>query len=342
MAWVFGESFAHLIASDLTKKWNGFPSQWAIQSANPRVTGGKYVEVNTITGAFTKTIPASSTLVAGFGFYTTGGGSQDIRIVAFFDGGEQISLRIGGSGRLFVSRNGTTLATAVDSLNFGQWYYIEFKAVIHNTAGAYAVRVNGGTVNGIPDATNVNTRGSGTNNFATQVAFHDGSNHFSNTHRYSDIYVLDGQGTSLNDFLGDVRYEVLYPNGAGAYTQWTPSVGNNWETVDEAQANTTDYVTSTANDQIDSYTFTDLAGTPATIHVAVVNVFAQKTDAANKSIAIFCKASDGNETVGPDLALGTTWMVYQRVLKQEPDAGGGREWTAARINGSQFGVKSRP
>lgn len=344
MAWLFGESFAHLATADLTKKWNGFPPQWSIQSANPRVIGGKYIEVTTTTGAFAKTIPASATIIAGCGFYTTGGGTNDINIISFNDaGGEQISLRMqAGTGRLYVSRNGTTLAVSDASLNFAQWYYIEFKATIHNTAGAYAVRVNGATVSGIPDATNVNTRGTGTNNYAVQVLFHDGRNHSSNTHRYSDIYILDGQGTSLNNFLGDVRYEVIYPTGAGDYTQFTPSSGNNWETVDEERANTTDYVTSTADDQIDSYTFGDLPSNPATIHAVIVNVFAQKTDAANKSLAIFCKASDGNETVGPDLALGTTWMVYQRVLPQEPDAGGGRPWTAARVNGSQFGVKSRP
>ena len=344
MALLFGESFAHLATADLGKKWTGMPSQWAIQSADPRTPGGKYLQVASTTGAFARTIPASSTIIAGCGFWTTGGGPQDINIISFQDaGGEQISLRLqAGTNRLFVSRNGTTLATSVGGLNAAQWYYIEFKATIHNTAGAYAVRLNGAAVAGIPDATNVNTRGTGTNNSASQVLFHDSRNHVSNTHRYADIYILDGTGTVLNDFLGDVRYDVLYPNGAGAYTQWTPSAGANWETVDEAQANTTDYVTSTVDNQIDSYAFGDLSGSPATVHAVIVNVFAQKTDAANKSIAIFCKASDGNESTGPDLALSTGWMVYQRVLPQEPASGGDRAWTAARVNGSEFGVKSRP
>jgi hypothetical protein len=344
MAWLFGDSFHHLAIGDLSKKWTQVPSNSSIESTSPRFSGGKYIEFASASSYLRKTVGSSPTLIAGVAFYTSGLTSNDLNIITFFDGStEQISLRLTlASQTLYVSRNGTTLATASIGLNSATWYYIEFKATIHNTAGAYAVRLNGAAVPGIPDATNVNTRGGTANNFANAVGLHDNRNHLSNVFRYTDFYLLDNSGASLNDFLGDVRYDVLYPSGAGTYAQFTPSSGSNYENVDESPANTTDYVTSTADNQIDSYQFADLSVSAATIHVVVVNAFAQKTDTGAKSLAIFCKASDGNETAGPDQTLGTSWLVYQRALAQEPAAGGDRPWTVARVNGCEFGVKSRP
>jgi hypothetical protein len=345
MAWLFGDSFHHLAIGDLSKKWTQVPTtNTSIQSANPRFSGGKYLELTSSSGTIRKTVANSPTLIAGVAFYTSGVASNDLNIITFFDGSsEQISLRIAvGSQTLYVSRNGTTLATSTIGLNNATWYYIEFKATIHNTAGAYAVRLNGVPVPGIPDATNVNTRGGTANNFANVAGLNDGRTHLGSVFRYTDFYLLDNSGASLNDFLGDVRYDVLYPSGAGTYAQFTPSAGSNYENVDESPANTTDYVTSTGDNQIDSYQFADLSVSAATIHAVIVNAFAQKTDTGAKSLAIFCKASDGNETAGPDQVLGTSWLVYQRVLEQEPAAGGDRPWTVARVNGCEFGVKSRP
>jgi hypothetical protein len=346
MAFIFGDSFHHLSQPDLNKKWSN--TVGGSIGSPARFAGSKYFAPNNGSGSLQLLNVGGnkSTLIAGFAFYVAGTFSNDLSIISFRDSGsEQISLRLGGSTlKLYVSRNGTTLATANVALNGGAWYYIEFRATIHNTAGAYAVRVNGVPIDGISDATNVNTRGSGTNNFANQVWMHDSANHLIGTghFRYSDFYLLDNSGSSLNDFLGDVRYDVLYPSGAGTYAQFTPSAGSNYETVDESPANTTDYVTSTADNQIDSYQFADLSVSAATIHAVIVNAFAQKTDTGAKSLAIFCKASDGNETAGPDQVLGTSWLVYQRVLAQEPAAGGDRPWTVARVNGCEFGVKSRP
>jgi hypothetical protein len=347
MAFLFGESFHHLSQADLNKKWNNTIGG-SISTSGARFTGSKYFAPDNNSGSLQAfNLGNKSTLIVGFAFYVAGTFTNDLNICSLRDnGGEQISLRLTSGGLLlYVSRNGTTLATATTALAGSAWHYIEFKATIHNTAGAYAVRVNGAQIAGISDATNVNTRGSGTNNFANQVWFHDGANHLIGTghFRYGDVYILDNTGAApLNNFLGDVRYDVLYPDGAGDYSQWTPTSGANYTNVDESPANQTDYVESTADDQIDSYSFADMSVAASTIYVVQVNAYAQKTDAGDKSLAIFCKASDGTESVSADQALGSSWLVYRRILPEEPYAGGTRPWTVARVNGSQFGVKSRP
>jgi hypothetical protein len=347
MAFLFGDSFHHLSQADLTKKWANSPANSSIGTSDARFPGSKYLAMaSTAASLQAFNLGNKSTLIVGFAFWVSGTFGNDLNMCSLRDNGnEQLSLRLTSGGLfLYVSRNGTTLATATTALNGGAWYYIEFKATIHNTAGAYAVRVNGAPIAGISDATNVNTRGSTTNNYANQVWFHDGSVHGAgNSFRYGDVYILDDTGPApLNNFLGDVRYDVLYPDGAGAYSQWTPTSGANYTTVDESPANQTDYVESTADDQIDSYSFADMSVAASTIYVVQVNAYAQKTDAGNKSLAIFCKASDGTESVSADQALGSSWLVYRRILPEEPYSGGTRPWTVARVNGSQFGVKSRP
>jgi hypothetical protein len=346
MAFLFGDSFHHLSQADLNKKWNNTVSG-SIGTSDARFPGSKYFSPGFGSGSLQAfNLGNQSTLIVGFAFWVSGTFANDLNICSLRDnGGEQLSLRLDDDGLLlYVSRNGTTLATATTVLNGGAWYYIEFKATIHNTAGAYAVRVNGAPIAGISDATNVNTRGSGTNNYANQVWFHDGGFHGSgSSFRYSDVYILNDTGPApLNDFLGDVRYDVLYPDGAGAYSQWTPTSGANYTNVDESPANQTDYVESTGDDQIDSYSFADMSVAASTIYVVQVNAYAQKTDSGAKSLAIFCKASDGTESVSADQVLGSSWLVYRRILPEEPYAGGTRPWTVARVNGSQFGVKSRP
>jgi hypothetical protein len=344
MAFLFGDSFHHLSQADLNKKWANSPNG-SIGTSGARFPGSKYFSpASSPEPLQASSLGSKSTLIVGFAFLVPGLFSPDLNVCSLRDsGGEQLSLRLTGGGLLlYVSRAGTTLATAATPLNAGSWNYIEFKATIHNTSGAYAVRVNGAPVAGISDATNVNTRGTGTNNSANQVWFHD--SHFRPiAFRYSDVYILDDTGSApLNNFLGDVRYDVLYPDGAGAYSQWTPTSGDNYTNVDESPANQTDYVESTADDQIDSYSFADMSVAASTIYVVQVNAYAQKTDAGAKSLAIFCKASDGTESVSADQALGSSWLVYRRILPGEPYSGGTRPWTVARVNGSQFGVKSRP
>jgi hypothetical protein len=345
MAFLFGDSFHHLSAADLTTKWANAPNG-SIGTSGARFPGSTYYTPSATNGSVQAfNLGNKSTLIVGFAFWVVGTFLSDLNMCSLRDNGnEQISLRLTAGGLfLYVSRNGTTLATATTVLNGGAWYYIEFKATIHNTAGAYAVRVNGAPISGISDATNVNTRGSGTNNYANQVWLHDNTARISNLFRYGDVYILDDTGSApLNNFLGDVRYDVLYPDGAGDYSQWTPTAGANYTNVDESPANQTDYVESTADDQIDSYSFADMSVAASTIYVVQVNAYAQKTDAGNKSLAIFCKASDGTESVSADQVLGSSWLVYRRILPEEPYAGGTRPWTVARVNGSQFGVKSRP
>ena len=85
-------------------------------------------------------------------------------ILRFYDGESTVSCWTPGcqsNGIIRLNRAGTTLPgeSPPYTLAAGQWYYMEVKVTIDDSAGAYEVRINGTTV---ASASGIDTRNSGT------------------------------------------------------------------------------------------------------------------------------------------------------------------------------------
>lgn len=279
-----------------------------------------------------------STLVVGFAFRRPNIPSSEDIIVRFLETGtEHVSVRMNAStGVLTVSRNGTTLATSSATININIWYYIEFKATISDTVGTYELRVNGTNV---ASGSGADTRNGGTG-VINQLNFGGATN--TGDVDIDDIYWLDTSGSAPNnDFLGDVKVECILPNGNGNSSQFTGSDGDsidNYLLVDENNLDTADYVQSTANDQIDEYTFGDLTVTTGTVYGVQINASALKTDAGAKSIALMTRRS-GTDYASSDQALSTSQQIHSQIREQDPSTSAA--WTISGVNAAEFGVKSR-
>jgi hypothetical protein len=134
----------------------------------------------------------------------------------------QLQLQVSAGGAVRVVRGASTVLNTSGSTTLGAsgWHFVEFYALIHSTAGAYNVKVDGVSV---LSATGVNTQSTAN---AYQNGFTLGDGGAGRTDpglgcRVSDLYVLDSSGAApLNTFLGDVRVIYTQPAANGGTNQW--------------------------------------------------------------------------------------------------------------------------
>src|SRR5574337_15066 len=342
MALLFCDSFDHYASTDFLSKWSVSATTANAIGSSGRFNSG-FISANSSNsgGYLIKTLQASyGTLIAGFAIKWTGISSTTPSTSAdpFFgfleNGTVHIDLRTNGSGIFYVTRNGTTLGTGTTPLTSGVWYYVEMKAVIHDTAGSVELRLNGVTEISL---SGIDTR-NGANGVITQIKL----GCFGNAPQkyFDDLYVCDTSGSVNNDFLGDVRIEALFPNGNGAKSNLVGSDSNstdNYLLVDEATPNAdTDYVESSTVGDKDTYTFTDLTSTAGTVRGIQLLPYARKTDAGTSSIKAVTRLSGTEEDAASDSPLSTSYVYYPDIRETKP---GGGAWSISDINSAEFGVK---
>jgi hypothetical protein len=160
------------------------------------------------------------------------------------------------------------------------WVHVQIKVVLHATAGTFILRVNGVE---LINWTGPTALTSGT---ITGVTWRTNSSGGSERLYIDDLWVCDSvnaaatQGRPYNDFLGDLKVVTLVPTGAGDTTQWTPSFGANWDTLDENPPDTVAYVsTSSANSGFrDLYACTDLPAEAISVLALQAKSYALSTD----------------------------------------------------------------
>lgn len=331
MALLFCDSFDHY--TSLTQKW--IAATMAVSAGTGR-NGTASVRANTLNLYCRKFLGVQrQTLIAGLAFKTNSVITATLLPIAFMDGTSwQCEARISTSGLLRITRNGTVLATSVNSLAPDTWYYIEFKAYIHDTLGTAEIRVNGVTWVSVSNADTKNTANAyvdtiqiGGEGTSSQYVMKD----------HDDLYVCDTTGSYNINFLGDVRVQAILPNGVGAQAEWDPSAGANWQCVDEAAPNAdTDYVSTAVAGERDSHVFADLAPATGSIKAVVVYPMARKDDAGARSIAPVVRVGGVNYD-GVEQPIGDTYAYYRQIYEENP--GTTVPWTIADVNAAEFGVK---
>jgi hypothetical protein len=328
MAIVLIEGWDHLTASEVTSKgWSANPNSMAAGRFDGQ--SASYTGAST---TLNKTLPSSySTLFAGFAFNPASlpASTQDFFCL---QAGATLTFRLGlnTSGELVVRNSGgTIIATGTTVLVAGSWYYIEVKCVINGASGSAEVHLNGVTeissTAGNFGSANLDTVSFRTMSFTTARV------------QIDDVYVADSSGSApRNTFLGDVRVETIYPNGAGAHSDWIPNSGSSHYTqVDEAQADgDTSYVSDSTPGHIDTYAFGDI-DTGATVYGVQTNLYARKDDANTRQIAPVVRQS-GTDSVGATVTLGSSYATFSQLYNQDPTAA---DWTPTTVNADEFGVK---
>ncbi|SFM12805.1 hypothetical protein [Nitrosomonas communis] len=339
MSLIFFDGFETYATADILKEWNSTTGLFSISATGGRRGGGALLAPNSSSfGWASKTLPGNySTLIVGFSFNPSTMPSLSNSILRLMDGGtQQLELGVNPAGNVFVSRNGTVLGTSTAVLAAAE-QYLELKATMHDTTGAFDVRLNG--IN-ILSASNVDTKNTA-NAFVNQVALGvPGNTGLSTIFKYDDFYLLDTTGPAPNnDFLGDVRIDAVYPSADGNYTDWTPSTGtSHYALVDDPTPNTTDYNASNVIGQKDSYVMGDPPSLASQIIYGVrVKVAALKDDAGSRSLKVGIR-SGTTDSLGAAQALSTSQIYYSSIHEVDPNTGAA--WTPAAVNAMEVVIES--
>jgi len=341
---LFMDSFDHYATADITEKWTSMNLATINATAGRRGTAG--LRFSNAGASTQKGLPASgSTAVVGVAVKFASLGLA-VRFVGIYDAAisrDHVYLQVGPDGAISAWRGGSSAlpggsggavllgTSAAGLISAGVSAYVEVRVVIHDTAGAVTVRVNGAEVLALVNVDTAN----GASTAWTLVWLGEFAAS-GTTVDYDDLYVLDGTGAApWNGFLGDCRVDARYPTGAGAATGWTASAGANWAAVDETAPNDdTDYVAAAAAGVTDTYVTQDAPVVGAAIYGVQHVLSAKKTDSGAATIAPVIRHS-GVDYVGANLSPGTAYGYLLQIAATNP--GTAAAWTEAGFNAAEFG-----
>lgn len=340
MSLIFFDGFEGYATADITKEWTSIIGLPAISSTEGRRSTGGLLAPNASSAAtnISKTIPASmGSFVVGFSFKCSTLPQMNVTILRLLDAGTlQLEIRLNTDGTLSVTRNGSVLGTSSVSISSGSHFYFELKATIHDTLGSYELRLDGVS---ILSATGVDTKNT-TNASINQISLGTSGTSLTNVvFTFDDMYVLDTEGSSNNDFLGDVRIDAIRPTSNGYWLQWSASSGTDHAAlVDDVTPNTTDYVSTASVGNKDSFVMSNPPSLASqSIYAVRVKVAALKDDAGSRSIKVGVR-SGTTESVSAALPLSTSQVYYSNIHETDPATGGA--WTQAAVSAVEALIES--
>lgn len=248
-------------------------------------------------------------------------------IVAFFDAAaEQCSVRLDSSARIIVTRGATLLFTSTNTISTNTWYHLQFKATIHNTTGVYEVRVNGTSTGWVPQQTGANTRGTGTNNSATQTVMGCGATGW----MFDDFIVAD-------DFTGPLVGAFLAAAAPGNYQAWTANSGNRQGAVRSADDDAS-FVASTTSGNIDSYVLDKLPadGTPTILGIQHV-IYAKQDGGVQRTLRPK-QRSGSTDHNGTSVNTGASYALITEAVSTNPATSAA--YTKTSLESAEFGYEN--
>lgn len=305
---------------------SGAAQKWGSATFSVSATSGRYGN-KAISGTGTKAVPAASTYIFGAA-YKIGTFNFDTLLAFRASNINQIDIRVNHAGILYMTRNGTTIATATNPLALNTYYYLELKVFVNSSTGYAILRVN----------ENVEINFSG-NTQAAGSAIIDNIRVLSTFGGYlNDIYICDTTGSYNNDFLGDVRIETIYPTADSTPLAWTPSTGStHYNLVNEtSEDGDTTYVTTSGVGIDDVYSFSNLVTTSGTVLGIQQVAYDRKTEAGGVSLQHLLKLS-GTVYAGVMFSEQDTYTYHLGILETNPDTAA--EWSLTDINNAEFGIR---
>lgn len=287
-------------------------------------------------------LSASSTVVVGANFFHPSepglATATDFFCLLDGSGNKVFHLQLTSLRTLIATVGATTvLETSTFQVPLNSWTHLELKVTLDTgTGGSYEVRAEGTT---ILSGSGVTTSAGAT---PTQVRLGRPGVYFANIVNFlwSDVYVLDGTGVVANDFLGpDTRVETILPDGAGTTTQWSPSTGDNYACVDEADDDAdASYVSPPGDGSTDTYAFSDLALSFGTIYAIQPCASGRVESTGNGYLQLAATYNGGPIYLGLSVSISsTTYAPAMRLLTTAPD---GKRWTISRVNAAEFGYSA--
>lgn len=279
---------------------------------------------------WTITFDAQPTWIVGRAFKCASASSSDENIFRVKNGGTELCTFNWNktTGAIYMKVGSTVvMTTAAGMVPVNTWHYVECKVTLSDTNGSATIQIDG-----VPVVTvsGVATSASGSTGDVIQFAWlGDGGNVM------DDLYILDGTGSRLNDFLGDVSVTAHAVSAAGSSTVWTPvPSAPNYARVQGTPDGDTTGVTSANIGDKDLYAAPVIPGFVDTIHAVSMSHWMKKDDAGSRAVQTILK-SNGVEQPSVSQPLGSTYQIYERLFAVNPTTG--LPWTAADFFAAEFG-----
>lgn len=345
MALVFTESFDRLPAARLNGKWTSFDTTIDVSTTAGRHSKG--ARSTSGTKLFRTQFPTASqdtTLIVGCNvrFDALPGAAQTLQVwKGDLNVTSHLTWKVEANGNISVHRGATQVAiTDTPALVAAADTYLEFKAILDDTAGMVEIWVDGVAVKTVTD---IDTQNGGTTALWTDVEF---TLVATGSPNIDDIYIINGLGEALNDVIGekDIIIEPIYPtsHNTTASTPWEGSDGNSTDNhllIDDAldaDPWDTDFVQYAGPGGKDLYGFSDLSTTNGQVLSVAVYCKAKKDATATKTLSVVVRDSDGAERITDSQALTETfaWYVFPCDTK-----GAGDGWNITSVNDGYIGVE---
>ena len=262
-------------------------------------------------------------------------------LVTFYNpvAGDHATLQLGDRGGMSVLFADASVQE-IDGpgfLNDDRWHYFEVKLIVSNT-GSMQIKVDDldlGTFSGdtLDGATaEVHAVRFTATPFPTSI---------------DDILIMDGTGSEMSDFIGDMKIETLVPDADGTAANWaTGGTGtNNYDRVDDANGTDTDddttYLSSATTDQDNFVSYPNMQSSPApnTIEAVVNTSRVREESASTSNIALINRGGTTNDVSSDFDTPLTTYTWEQYVSHLNPDVSSA--WTETTVNSAETGIRYR-
>ena len=271
------------------------------------------------------TIPEiGPTFIFGFCVNAPYSGVTDDFLELRYSGSEEITIAI-TNGVLSVKNGGTTLCTGTTTILNDGWHYITLQVTLNNTTGSVYLYLDHALE---CSATSVDTSAGG--NLKIDGMYLRGAFMY-----YDHLLILDSSGSVPTEDWVVQRLDV---DGAGNYSQFTPSAGSNYQNVDEADADydTTYNETATVNNR-DSFSH-EAPGMSITgsIEGIVIQQWIKNIGPGTRTVKPFVRISstDYDQT---EYTPGSDYRMYKEALPNNPNTAA--SWTSGEIGSLETGVK---
>jgi len=282
------------------------------------------------------------------GLYMTGGsGARDRTFCTLCDitGNDLLTFQVRNADSVILVRRGDyndILIASGGVVPTNAWCCIEIRALIDNAVGIVQVRVDGVQVIDFSGDTQA-----GANSTAWVVVW--GASPAAGSlgtyvcyGYYDDLAVNSPYGIRNNSWLGLGGIIGLLPNGAGNYTQLTPSAGANWQAVNEVPPDDdASYVENAIINQRDTYEMEDLTITPGKVaDIAAIQWLcrAYNTETQGGNFARLLRL-DGINYQGADVGYDKSYDYHPEILEASPSTN--QNWTGDEVNDLEAGVVVR-
>lgn len=331
----FYDSFAYYSNAQATRKW-GVSAGNVATGAGARNPGGGYGETFS-NGSFTMAIDdvGRTKWIVGFGFQIlpTIHAQTIFQILNQF-GGVIFNLVLRADGALYAQDGSGILGVTAGNITASDWYHVG--CLVDFSAGYWEIYINN---NKLALGSNLGSPGASPNMLSIM-----GQSGLTAC-RFSDFFAFSGTGaTGIDDvFPGDLRVDILKPNGVGDLSQFTPSPNvPNWQNVDEVPADDDTSVNHTNSIGDADYYKYEQSSVIGTIYGVQVNHVARKADAGSRTMTAHCK-SGGIVADGAEQSLTNSYHNFRAIFETDPATGlpwelGAGPSSGSGVNDMQLGI----